>query len=176
MLPKPSRTARKKADEKRRRERVSHEQDNKAKVRRRDRGCRFPLCGCRTIKLQLIAGPEVSHQTHKAMGGNPSGDRSLASGMIQLCRHRHQDGIVSRHKGTMRVRELTPFGTDGPVAFDVRTDVLAALIGLYRDPLPVLGNRREEWTEIALEQHVNVLAPLLDWQREALTELARMEA
>lgn len=174
-FPKSTTAARKKAREQTRRERVNHEQINKARVRRRDRGCRFPLCGCKAIKLQLISATEVSHQRHKGAGGNPDGDRSLSSGMIQLCRHRHQDAIISRHKGTMRVRELTPFGCDGPVAFDVRTDTLKALIGLYRDPMPILGLNRAEWTEVAHEQHVGVLAPLASWQREALTYLAKME-
>ena len=40
-------------------------------VRRRDRKCRFPLCGCATFGLPL----DCSHQQHRGIGGNPRGDR-----------------------------------------------------------------------------------------------------
>lgn len=78
--------------------RISRDNDEnraKAEVRRRDKGCRFPGCGCRRLRLAL----EVSHNEHKGMGGNPKGDRSTPELMMQLCRERHQANPVSIHSG-----------------------------------------------------------------------------
>lgn len=113
--PKPSRTARKKAERETKLERLAHENKEKAKVRRRDRGCRFPLCGCKKLKLAL----QVSHDVHKGMGGDKTGERSQEHGMVQLCMHRHQFGAVSRHRGTLRAVFLTSHGYNGPVAWEV---------------------------------------------------------
>lgn len=111
-FPKPSRTARKKANTKKKVEIRKYETDNKAAVRRREGfKCRFPLCGCAKFKLRL----ECSHNEHKKMGGDKVGNRSETSNMALLCEHRHQTGIFSRHAGTLMVRFLTARGFDGPV-------------------------------------------------------------
>lgn len=166
---KPSRTARKLEEAATKKAAANLEDKAKAAVRRRDRGCRFPLCGCRKLGLGLVASAEVSHQKHKGMGGNPSGDRSTAAGMIQLCRHRHQDGVVSRHRGTLRIFPLNlEQGMDGPVAFCV--DMKGA--GLYT----LADNARGyAWRTLAHETRPGVLAPLEPWQRLILEELGRME-
>lgn len=160
---KPSRTDRKIKEAKQRRELQRDETDAKLEVRRRDGSCRFPLCGCRRLKLQLAARGEVSHQRHKGMGGNPSGDRSTAAGLILLCNHRHQDGAVSRHKGTLRIKPLTRAGMNGPVAFWV-------------DLAAVYGFRKAQWKEVARETAPRQLEPLERWQLDALQMLAEMTA
>lgn len=158
---KPSATARKLAKNKDRRELVKHERDEKAKVRKRDLyRCRFPLCGCRDAKLRL----EVSHQQHKGAGGDPTGDRSLAAGMILLCVHRHQDGAVSIHKGTLRVKPRTPHGTNGPCSFFIDASVDDST-----------GDRTPRWVEVARESKVQKIEPLTIKQHTLLLGLARLE-
>lgn len=146
-IPKPSRTARKLAEHKRRLERETHEETEKRAVRRRDKRCRFPLCGCHRLGLRL----EVSHDVHKGAGGNPTGDRSDRRSMILLCVHRHQDGLVSRHKGTLRILPLVRgLGFEGPVRFMWNT------------------------IELARESAPGVLEPLTEEQRARLLILAGM--
>jgi len=137
------------------------EDREKRKARARDlHRCRFPLCGCRRLVLPL----EVSHDQHKGMGGDPTGDRSLANVMTLFCRHRHQFGAVSRHKGTMRTRYLTSAKANGPLAFDVDLSV-----GEFpRAPGTV-------WFEVARESKPQVLEPLTFRQRQVLNYLAEME-
>ncbi len=148
------------------------EKDEKQHVRKRDRFCRFPRCGCRKLVLGLKVYPEVSHDKHKAMGGNPTGDRSTAAGMIQLCRHRHQDGHFSRHKGTLRVRALTAKGNNGPIAWDID---MAACDRLGRRGLRGINTEAERWRELARETAVQVWAPFNEWQATVLDALAEME-
>lgn len=165
-LPKPSRTARKKAEQQTRKDRKSTEDKNKRIAKMRDGyRCRFPLCGCVKLKLRL----EVSHDVHKGMSGNPSGDRSLPAGLITLCLHRHQDGIISRHKGTLRTRYLTDKGNNGPVAWDIDVDAFTRAVA----PLPAM--KIDQWMEVARERKVQVLEPLLSWQRDVLEILAQMD-
>jgi len=149
-------------------ERKAHEESEKAKVRRRDKGCRFPLCGCRRLGLALKASPEVSHDKHKAMGGNPSGDRSMAAGMIQLCKHRHQDGFISRHKGGLRVVFLTDQGFNGPVEWQIDLSAwFSRVLGVPR--------KDEDWWTIATEVKVNQWKAFGPVQLERLQILAEME-
>jgi hypothetical protein len=131
---------------------VNAENTAKAKVRKRDRfQCRFPMCGCRKLKLRL----EVSHDQHKGMGGNPKGDRSVTKLMVLLCVHRHQHGQISRHAGTLEAQPLTQFGYDGPVAWKVK--------------------RGSIWFEVARESAPGVLLPLAPRQLWVLEDLAEME-
>jgi hypothetical protein len=162
---KPTAAARKKKKLERRATTDTHERNEKAKVCRRDRGCRFPRCGCRKLKLPLKVQPEVSHDKHKGAGGNMAGDRSTSRTMVQLCRHRHQHGTISRHAGTLRAKHLTAAGYDGPVAWEIdmpattrprRTQVIA-------------------WRVVARETAPGILEPLADWQAELLDRLAEME-
>jgi len=163
-FPKPSRTASKKRKCDQRMSRSLVEQKNKRSARARDKfKCRFPWCGCARIKLSIDARLEVSHDVHKGMGGNPSGDRSTTAGLITLCRHRHQDGRVSRHKGTLRTRYLTHRGNDGPVAWEVDLDAFSE---------PSMGAR---WFEVAREKAVQTLEPLTQQQEHVLRALAEMD-
>lgn len=161
---KPSRTARKIAQKQKRTTLQTRERNEKAKVRRRDRFCRFPLCGCRRLGLALDARPEVSHQQHKGMGGNPTGDRSVAEEMILMCFHRHQDGIISRHKGTLRARYLTPNKANGPIAWDID-------VSMGEWPPSV----RPKWREVARETAVQQWEPFTPKQLEQLEYLALMK-
>jgi len=107
------------------------------------------------------------------MGGNPAGERSSADRMIYLCIHRHQHGAISRHKGTMRARPLTADGTKGPVAWDVDLETLRQRAG--RLMITRTAVARDGWLEVARETRVQVLEPLLPWQRSILALLAEME-
>jgi hypothetical protein len=148
---KPSRTVRKKAEHQRKLARKGHERQEMTAVRQRDRACRFPLCGCRTLKLRL----EVAHTQHRGMGGNPAGDRTSTASCVLLCMHRHQFGAVSLHAGTLRHVPLTADGFDGPVAWEIYDD---------------LGG----WMEVAREDRIGhcELTPL---QAQRLAELGEMD-
>lgn len=165
IIPKPCATARKIEKKDTTRKRASAELDHKKTVRRRDKYCRFPLCGCRRLGLTLIARGEVAHTKHKGAGGNPDGDRSAADIMVLLCKHRHQDGIVSMHKGTLKAVYLTEKKMAGPVAWLVDFSV------------PGMGGRSHEphWKEVARETAVQQLAPLASWQAAVLGKLGGME-
>lgn len=141
---KPSRTARKAAERQTKKDRKAHEEREKKKVRLRDKGCRFPLCGCKKLGRRL----EVSHYIHKGMGGNPSGDRSLEPLMVQLCVDRHQFSAVSMHRGTLRPVFLTDDQFNGPIAWEVNVGAFLAAADTFeevaRESSP---GRWEEFTE-----------------------------
>lgn len=158
LFAKPSRTARKVAEWTARRDKERSERAEKAKVRRRDRICRFPLCGCGRLKLRL----EVSHEVHKGMGSKDG--VSSAPGMVLLCSHRHQHGAVSRHAGTLRARFLTGQGYDGPVAWDIDLRALRGLPG-----------QSQEWVEVARETAPGRVGVLSERQSGLLRLLAEME-
>lgn len=156
---KPSRTARKKAEKKKKTERKTTERKNMDAARKADKGCRFPLCGCRKLGLRV----EVAHLTHRGMGGNPKGDRTQPDNVISLCAHRHQHGEISLHKGTLDIRPLTPDGTRGPVMFLVDAETL----GL--DP-----NYERRWYVLASEEAPGQCKP--DWIQDMnLRRLAEMD-
>ncbi len=92
-------------------QRRSFEQSEKAKVRKRDGGCRWPHCDCRQRGLPI----ETAHVNDKGMGGD-HGKRSTADQMIRLCRPKHQ-GPVSVHSGDLKIEPLSGMGTDGPCSF-----------------------------------------------------------
>lgn len=162
--PKPSRTARQLQTRKRRRDRKNAEGENKKQARKRDlHRCRFPLCGCRRLGLPL----EVSHDRHKGMGGDPTGERSSRELLILMCAHRHQHGAVSFHKGTLRTRYLSPAKNDGPIAFEVDLDVVS--------PGSRIGDREARWCEVARERAVQELEWLTPKQQVILERLAEMQ-
>lgn len=139
------------------------EDSQKARVRRRDGYCRFPLCGCRKFALRL----EVSHAQHKGAGGNPKGDRSEPRKMILLCVARHQANGVAVDRGTIRIRPLRPReGLGGPCAFDV--DVRAA-------GYMALRSDRPRWLEVARETARHVFEPFTPEQQQLLAQLAEMQ-
>lgn len=171
-FPKPSKTARVAKQRQDRTKRQRAEQANKAEVRRRDRYCRFPLCGCGRMRLPT----HVSHQRHKGMGGNPVGDRSLSGDMILLCVTRHQDGRVSRHHGTLSIVPLTDKGMAGPVGWWADADAVPGPIAWDRwtwsDINPSGSITGTRWILLARELAPHRLEYLTADQARVLTALA----
>ncbi len=163
MFPKPSATKRAIEKHNARAAKVSQEKHDKGVVRRRDRHCRFPLCGCRQARLPT----EVAHLYHKGMGSR--GGVSIPSLMILLCRHRHQHGRISLHAGTLMVRPLTPDQCDDAVAWLV--DLTVAFPEVTGRTLLHQGR----WFEVAREVRPGELEPLTGFQQLVLDQLAKME-
>lgn len=142
------------------------ERVNKEKVRLRDDVCRFPLCGCKQGHGHAMKRvPTVSHDRHKGMGGDPTGEASRPELMLLLCKWRHQDAPVSRHAGTMKTTYRTELKNDGPLIFAV--DLFAVYPGLYSRP--------GAWLEVARESEPGVLEPLTLDGEQVLNDLAEMK-
>ena len=170
---KKSRTQSKLEKAARRKYRAGHERAEKAKVRRRDRGCRFPMCRCHTIGVTLKSRLEVSHDRHKSMGGNPIGDRSMAAEMVMLCNHRHQDGVISRHKGTLRTQFLSADKYDGPIAWFVELETYR---NRFLDNPASVETWPDGWRGVCVAREVEPgLVTLAPWQHDLLVKLAAME-
>jgi hypothetical protein len=145
-------------------ERDNAEDRAKAEVRRRDKGCRFPGCGCRRMRLSL----EVSHKEHKGAGGNPAGDRSAPELMVQVCRERHKANPFSIDRGTIAWEPVSKrAGANGQIVW--RVDV--ALLRYYME-----GGRRPDsvrLVEVARETAVGAawaeVVPQYAWVIEALS-------
>ena len=159
---KPSRTARKLKERQTKLDRKATERKSMNEVRKVDKTCRFPLCGCKKLGL----AQHISHMQHRGIGGNPKGDRTQPENLIKLCFHRHQDGAVSIHRGTLKIEPLTDAGARGPVLFWVDTASLS---------MPAIGAYTGPWFLIASEIRPGVLEPLFPMQEHYLKELARME-
>ena len=146
--------------ERRRRARAvkAGENGHKAEVRRRDKRCRFPLCGCRSFGISC----EVSHSRHKGIGGNPNGDRSNPELMVYLCRARHRELRIALDRGTLRWRALTTDGANGPIAWDVDGEAMK------------LKAPADGWIEVAREIRNGVTEALTPFQRSVLLMLAGM--
>ena len=143
----------------RRKARESHEDGEKAKARRRDKGCRFPLCGCGRLGLSR----EVSHSEHKGAGGNPDRSRSVSSKLVYLCSERHRTNAFSIHNHTIECRPLrASLGMDGPVAWLVDKRLLRYCNGEGQRPA------RSVCVEVARETAVGVLAPMPESSRAIL--------
>jgi hypothetical protein len=152
------------------------ERAHKDEARIRDKfRCRFPLCGCqRWLDRPLKKVLTVSHDKHKGMGGDPTGERSLPPGLVTLCKWRHQDGMISRHACNIRAIALTDRGNDGPVAWEILGMSLATL-GLPVAVAASLHVTADGWVEVAREKDIQQLEPLAPWQRLILERLAEMD-
>lgn len=155
---KPERVSKKVTRFIQRSERKLAEDKNKGKVRKRDKYCRFPLCGCKKFRLAL----HVSHKVHKGIGGNPAGDRSVPELMVYVCAARHRENPVSIDRGSLRWEPLTEEGANGPIAWHVR-----ARPGLITGP-------QLEWFLVAVETAPHVYEAFSPAQRSVLTRLAEM--
>lgn len=141
------------------------EDKEKGKVRKRDKRCRFPMCGCKKFHLRL----DVSHKEHKGMGGNRTGDRSQPEKMIYVCSARHRENRFSIDRGTIEWRPLTIDGANGPVAWyaDVDTQGLGfAELGI---------STTDGWFLLATERSIGVYEPVSDLQLELLRRLSEMK-
>ena len=167
-FPKPLRVDRKAREQKTRAGRRTLESKHKRQAKARDlERCRFPLCGCQQRGFALHAAHVV---THKGMVGDKTGGRSVPDKLLTLCGHRHQWGLVSWHRGTLRVEPLTPDGTNGPVRFLIDVTALpAAFLPLMMDyPFP-------RWHVVAEEIAVQIVAPMDEWQVRVCLTLRTME-
>jgi hypothetical protein len=124
----------------------SFEDEQKDMVRKRDgKRCRWPFCRHRRVALH------VAHLVAKGMGGDPTGERSMADKMIQLCephhlwdpQEGHPDGCLEHHQ--LAIEPLTDRGTDGPCVFK-RVRIVTTATGM-----------EELWFEVARERSVGVL-------------------
>jgi hypothetical protein len=142
------------------------ETKNKRQAKKRDHHtCRFPLCGCaKRLHAKADVRLESSHEIHKGMGGNPAGDRSAPELLVTLCKHRHQDGAISRHKGTLRAKFLTPEKFNGRIAWEVDVNRLRKDYGAHS----------QKWEEVAREIAVQKWAPFTGRQRKILELLEEM--
>lgn len=150
-------------------DRQAREKKAMADVRKRDKGCRFPLCRCRRVGIRL----EVAHTDHRGMGGNPAGDRTDPATMVQLCAWRHTQGVFALDKGTLRWVPMSTLGANGSIQWQIDK----ALVDYMRSGI---GPRPTEpvWMQLALEvpgQIGSLNTMQSDLQREILTWLASME-
>lgn len=151
-----------------RRQRTAAEDANKRAVRRRDKTCRFPFCGCRKFQIAL----EVSHVQHKGMGSDPTGERSQPALMMLLCQARHRAHLFSVDQKNVRWEPLTEAGADGPVVWFIRRSMLHRL-GL--DPRVHLDIGDDpEWAELVRETRVRAYEMPTPEQQVALAALAEM--
>jgi hypothetical protein len=141
------------------------ERSSKSEVRRLDRYCRFPRCGCSKKGYALA----VAHLEHKGMGGNPKGDRSEIARMILVCAPRHRENPVSLDRGTVRLTPLTDAGTRGPCTWAVHVPSLKLKLA---SPWPGM---QVEWMLLAIETAQHVFEPFTPEQLEVLNFLKGMK-
>lgn len=149
---------------------VDYEAKNKTKVRKDDDyACRFPRCIC----VKKRTHPDVAHDVHKAMGGDPSKIRSDVANLICLCPARHRESRLSLHAGTVRMEYLTELGTRGAVRWWVDATAVELSIG-KRQP----GDER--WvvvgTEEIAEKKPRRWLPFTREQGELLERIAELQA
>lgn len=143
----------------------------KKAVRRRDRVCRFPLCGCRRAGLAL----HVSHVQHKGAGGNPAGDRSVRDLMVLVCVMRHRESRFAIDQQTIRWRALTAKGADGPIVWEADRETLLRSGCTGNGPEPASWATLDGgWLELARESAPGKLDPTYGVRRAILEDLARM--
>lgn len=157
----------------RREKRTTRENKKKTDVRKRDKYCRFPLCGCKRFGLAM----HVSHLKHKGAGGNPKEDRSEPELMVYVCSARHRENRFAIDQKTIRWRALTKDGANGPIAWDIK---VADLRRLNPDScalmlMAVRELHRAEWFELARETAIHVYEPQTPAQTVILAWLRGME-
>jgi hypothetical protein len=133
--------ARAKTDEKKQ-QRRDYEDKNKTKVRKDDDWtCRFPRCAC----VKKRTHPDVAHDEHKAMGGDPLMQRSGVHNLICLCPARHKESRLSLHAGTIRMEYLQSIGTRGAVRWWVDATAIDT---------PIAKRQRgdERWVVVGTEE------------------------
>lgn len=120
---------------------------------REDYTCRFPhACGepC-----------EVSHQRHRGMGGDPTGECSDPRIMIGVCGVIHRTGRIALDKKNLRWVALTDAGANGPIEWQVKLGAVPGFVGDADDWIRVAVESAPGWLEPApLEVHRVLLAAI----------------
>lgn len=134
------------------------ERDRMQEVREReDYTCRFPhQCG-RDI--------EVSHQQHRGMGGDPTGERTDPRIMVGVCHVIHRTGKIALDKKNLRWVPLTPAGANGPIEWQVK---LGAVPGFTGDA--------EDWIRVATEVSPRRIVQPLEVNTILLAAIGRANA
>lgn len=158
-----------------RRKRVNAEDAIMRAVRQEDGYCRFPMCGCRRMRLPIEAA-HAGKDGHRGSGGNPDGSRTTPENLIGLCRPRHRAHRFSVDKKTLRPVPQTDLGMRGPVwwLIDITrlpSEVVAALSLDVFSPSMLDGT----WFRVAQEIRPHHFEPFTWQQTELLKLLAKME-
>lgn len=149
---------------------VSYEARNKTTVRKDDDyACRFPRCSCLLKRIH----PDVAHDVHKGIGGDPLKQRSGIQNLICLCPARHKESRLSLHAGTIRMEYLTELGTRGAVRWWVDATAVDTSIGSRQ-----AGDER--WvvvgTEEIAEKKPRRWVPFTKAQGALLAQIAELNA
>lgn len=146
-------------------------------ARRRDVKCRFPECTCHPWLHSARPLPdriyEVSHQVHRGMGGDPTGERSDPALLLLVCRWRHRLSKFSIDRGTLKWKGLTDAGANGPIRWLIKA--LDLPVTLLPGPDPDLGLVVDGWFELARETAPHEYEPFSEAQAAMLQWLATME-
>lgn len=145
------------------------EDENKGTVRRRDKKCRFPRCGCKKFNIAL----HVSHKEHKGMGGDPTGERSASELMLYICAARHREHRFSIDKGTLRWHERDGGqGANGAIWWEMDVDRIP---DAWEYPgLDAVRTAPDGWFMLAMERTPGVFEPFTPLQDYLLKKLAEM--
>lgn len=171
--PKPDRIMGKVRRHLKRRDTKAAEDAIMRQVRREDRYCRFPECGCGKMKLGL----DVAHLEHRGMGGNPKLDRTTPAGLILLCRARHRAHKFALDKKTIRCEPLTDMGSRGPVRWEIPLREACELLNendLKNCQLDYDDVDRFSWMVLAVEQSRHVFEAFTPAQSAILRHLSTM--
>lgn len=169
--------ARRRASKRRKLDTAERREMNKARAR--DSYCRFPLCGCaREIPLPnrtlVELKGEISHYTHRGMGGDPTGERTQAPKLMLLCNWRHKLGKYSVDKKLLRWEPLTEAGSNGPVKWLIDAEMARDLYG-DMPPSSARYSLDGRWFELAVETALHEYEPLTEAQEALLLLLSMMD-
>ena len=120
---------------------------------REDYTCRFPH-GCGDVI-------EVSHQKHRGMGGDPTGECSDPRIMVAVCGVIHRTGKIALDQKNLRWVPLTDDGANGPIEWQVKLGAVPGFVGDADDWIRVAVESAPGWLEPApLEVHRVLLAAI----------------
>lgn len=146
-------------------------------VRREDRYCRVPQCGCGRMQLTL----EVAHAGelgHRKMGGDKALMTTVPENLLLACRPRHRAHRFAIDKKTLKPLALTERGLRGPVQWLVDVSI-AELVAKPADWAPnwaelVRFHGGRPWYLLATEIRPHVCEPFTAAQQAMLDALAAM--
>lgn len=107
MIPKPAKGSTTALRRRKARQVKSYERAVMNQARERDGNC-CRYCGKHP--------GEVAHMSHRGMGGNPSGSRTVAPKLLVLCKWHH----VMYDAAQLVIDPLTSDGANGPLRFQLK--------------------------------------------------------